>query len=158
MNWGAWAVWGLVATVALTTLMAGGQGLGLTRMNLPFLLGTIFTPDRDRARLLGILVQLANGWIFALAYAFAFQVWGEATWWIGALGGLVHSAFVLTVIMPVLPGLHPRMASEHKGPTAHRQLEPPGFLGLHYGYRTPLSVVVSHVVYGILLGSLYRVA
>ncbi len=158
MNWGGWALWGFTATVVLTAIMAGGQGLGLTRINLPYLLGTIFTPNRDRARLIGILVHMANGWVFALVYAFAFELRGEATWWFGALAGLVHAAFVLTVAMPLMPGLHPRMASEHEGPTARRQLEPPGFLGLNYGFRTPLSVVVGHVVFGIILGSLYRVS
>jgi hypothetical protein len=59
--------------------------------------------------------------------------------------------------MPVLPGLHPRMASEQRGPTPTRQLEPPGFLALNYGYRTPLTVILSHLVYGAILGSFYRV-
>ena len=54
--------------------------------------------------------------------------------------GLVHGAFVLAVALPVLPGVHPRMASELRGPTVARQLEPPGFLALHYGVRTPISV------------------
>ena len=49
MNWESWLLWGFVATVALTTVMAGSQGLGLTRMNLPYMLGAMFTPSRDRA-------------------------------------------------------------------------------------------------------------
>jgi hypothetical protein len=36
-------------------------------------------------------------------------------------------------------------------------LEPPGFLGLNYGFSTPLSIVIAHVVFGIILGSFYRV-
>jgi uncharacterized membrane protein YagU involved in acid resistance len=152
-----WALWGFAGTVILTTLMAGSLGLGLTRMSLPFMLGTLFTPDRSRARLIGIGVHLVNGWLFALLYAAAFDYWGAAGWWRGAIVGLVHAAFVLTVIMPALPSIHPRMASETHGPEASRQLEPPGFLGLHYGYQTPLTVVVSHVIYGIVLGAFYRV-
>ena len=38
-----------------------------------------------------------------------------------------------------------------------RQLEPPGFLGLHYGIRTPLTVLVAHVIFGIILGTFYVV-
>jgi hypothetical protein len=41
--------WRFVGTVVLTTLLAGSQGLGLTRINLPFMLGTIVTPNRDWA-------------------------------------------------------------------------------------------------------------
>jgi hypothetical protein len=151
-----WAVWGFAATVLLTTLMAGSQGLGLTRMNLPYLLGTMVTPDRDRAKVLGIAIHLVNGWIFALAYLAIFHALGRAGWWRGALVGAVHAMFVLAVLLPALPGLHPRMASEHQGPTGIRRLEPPGFLALHYGIRTPVSVFLAHLAYGAVLGAFYR--
>jgi len=49
MNWGGWLLWGFVGTVVLTAMMAGSQGMRLTRMNLPYMLGTMFTADRDRA-------------------------------------------------------------------------------------------------------------
>jgi hypothetical protein len=38
-----------------------------------------------------------------------------------------------------------------------RQLEPPGFLALNYGYQTPASVLVAHVAYGSILGAFYAV-
>lgn len=155
MNWGSWLLWGFASTIVLTTLMAGSQGIGLTRMNIPYLVGTMFTPDRDSARVLGVLLHVVNGWIFSLVYVAAFQVWGGPAWWKGALIGLVHATFVLTVGMPALPGLHPRMAGERQGPTVVRQLEPPGFLALHYGVRTPISVEVAHVAFGIILGVFY---
>jgi uncharacterized membrane protein YagU involved in acid resistance len=156
MNWPSWLVWAFVGTVVLTTLMAGSQGVGMTRMNIPYLLGTMLTPNRDRAKVLGIGLHLFNGWIVALLYIAAFHLWGGPTWWKGALIGFVHSAFVLTAVMPAMPGLHPRMASEQRGPTVVRQLEPPGFLGLHYGVHTPISVVLSHVAFGIVLGVFCR--
>ncbi len=156
MSWGSWLVWGFAATVLLTALMSGSQGIGLTRMNLPYMLGTIVTPDRDRAKTVGALVHLVNGWIFSLVYVAAFHVWGGPTWWKGAAIGLVHALFVLTAGMAALPGMHPRMASERRGPTVVRQLEPPGFMALHYGIRTPISVVIAHVVFGVVLGVFYR--
>ena len=42
-------------------------------------------------------------------------------------------------------------------PTVARQLEPPGFLGLHYGIRTPISVLVAHTIFGVILGAFYVV-
>jgi uncharacterized membrane protein YagU involved in acid resistance len=155
MNWGSWLLWGFVATVVLTTLMAGSQGLGFTRMNVPYMLGTMFTPSRDRAKFVGFLVHLMNGWIFSLVYVAAFHLWGEATWWRGALTGLIHATFVLTVGMRIMPGMHPRMASEQQGPTLMRQLERPGFLALNYGIQTPISVVLAHIVFGTILGAFY---
>jgi uncharacterized membrane protein YagU involved in acid resistance len=155
MNWPSWLLWGFVSTVVLTATLGGSQGVGLTRMNLPYLLGTMITPNRDRAKLIGVLVHFANGWMFSLVYIAAFHAWGLATWWSGALIGFVHASFVLTVLMPVLPGIHPRMANEQYGPTVVRQLEPPGFLALHYGIQTPISVVVAHIAFGAILGAFY---
>jgi len=156
MNWTSWLVWGFASTVLLTLLMSGSQGLGLTRMNLPYMLGTMVTADRDRAKTIGVAIHLVNGWIFSLVYVAAFQVWGGPTWWKGAAIGLVHATFVLTAGMAALPGMHPRMASEQRGPTIARGLEPPGFLALHYGVRTPVSVIIAHVLFGIVLGTFYR--
>jgi hypothetical protein len=155
MNWASWLLWGFVATVVLTTIMAGTQGLRLTRMSLPYMLGTMFTPSRDRAKLIGFGVHVVNGWLFSLLYVAAFHAWGHATWWAGATIGFVHAAFVLTAGMRLLPGLHPRMASEQHGPTVVRQLEPPGFLAMNYGYQTPVSVLVAHLAYGAILGLFY---
>ena len=90
MNWGSWLLWSFVATLALTTVMAGSQGLRLTRMNVPYMLGAMFTPSRDRAKLIGFGVHLLNGWLFSLAYIAAFNSWGRGTWWAGAAIGLVQ--------------------------------------------------------------------
>jgi hypothetical protein len=82
---------------------------------------------------------------------------GEATWWFGALIGVIQAAFILAVALPALPALRPRMANEQYGPTVARQLEPPGFLGIHYGIRTPISILVAHAIFGAILGAFYVV-
>jgi len=126
-------------------------------MNVPYLLGTIFTPNRDRAKLIGILFHFLNGWIFSLIYVAVFQSLGRATWWLGGFFGFIQATFVLTVLLPVMPALHPRVANEQYGPTVERQLEPPGFMGLHYGIRTPSSVVDAHTTFGFILRAFYEV-
>jgi uncharacterized membrane protein YagU involved in acid resistance len=156
MNWGSWLLWGFLANVILTIISSVTQGLGLTRMNYPYTLGTIFTPDRDRAKLYGIVLHVGIGWLFSLVYVLIFQSLGAAGWWRGALIGICHAFFVLIVVMGIMPGLHPRMASEQHGPEAQNMLEPPGFLALHYGVRTPLAVIISHVVFGAIFGTFYH--
>lgn len=155
MNVASWLIWGFAATVVLTSMLAGGQGLGLTRMNLPYVLGTMVTPNRDRAKFYGVGLHVVNGFVFSLIYVAAFHLTGKFTWWFGALIGLVHATFVLTAALPVLPGMHPRMASEVRGPDVVRQLEPPGFLGRNYGIQTPAMTLLSHVVFGAILGFFY---
>ena len=149
-------LWGFVATLFLTGLMSGSQSLGMTRMNLPYMLGTMVTPDRDRARLVGFVMHFLNGWGFATVYTAAFDSWRRAGWWRGAAIGIVHGLFVLVAGVPLLPGLHPRMAGEEHGPTPTSQLEPPGFLALNYGRRTPISVMLAHILYGAILGQFYK--
>ena len=158
MNIASWALWGFVGTVVLTIVLAGSQGLGLTRMNIPFMLGTIFRGAHRPAARIGFFVHLVNGWLFALAYVAAFHAWGGATWWRGAAIGIVHALFVLCALMPVLPVMHPRMAMAEQGPSSLRMLEPPGFLAMHYGMPTPVSVFVAHILYGGILGAFYRVS
>lgn len=156
MNGRAVGLWGFAATLLLTSLSSSGQALGLTRMDLPFMLGTMITPNRDRAKFVGFLMHLVNGWLFAILYALYFRSLRSATWWLGMAMGLAHSLFVLIVAMPLLPGLHPRMVSEYAGPEPTRQLEPPGFMALNYGSRTPISMILAHLAYGGVLGALYR--
>jgi uncharacterized membrane protein YagU involved in acid resistance len=157
MNWESWLLWGFAATIVLTTISSAAQGLGLTRMNLPYMLGTLFTPHRDRARLYGFVIHVAMGWAFSLFYVLIFQALGKAGWWRGAAIGLVHAIVVLVLLVGMLPGLHPRMASEEHGPEAESLLEPPGFLALHYGVQTPIAIVISHIVFGAILGAFYHV-
>ena len=128
MDWGGWAVFGLVATAALTAVMMIAQLAGLTRLDIPLMLGTIVADDPDHARVAGFFMHLAMGQVFALFYAAAFAALDEATWWLGASFGLAHAIVALAVIVPLLPGVHPRMATAarrtglDRGPRAARTL------------------------------------
>ncbi len=156
MDWAGWALFGLVATAVLTAIMIVSQLAGLTRLDLPLLLGTIFTEDPDRARVAGFFIHLAIGEGFALGYAAAFALFDRATWWLGGLLGLLHVAVALTVLVPLLAGVHPRVASTRAGPKSAASLEPPGLLGLNYGVQTPVVAVVAHLAFGVALGVLLR--
>ena len=158
MNWASWMLWGFIATLVMTTFEAGSQELGLTRVDFPYLIGTIFTPDRDRAKVYGFMAHVLNGLVISLIYIFVFESVQRAAWWIGGLIGIVHALFVLLVVLWMMPGIHPRMTSEQHGPTASRQLEPPGIFGLNYGIRTPISVIASHVLFGMILGGFYHLS
>src|SRR5947199_3039117 len=102
MNFGSWVLWGFVATLTLSTGLATSQGLGLTRMNVPYMIGTFFTPDRDRAKLYGFILHVLNGWVFSLLYVLIFQALRMAHWWLGALIAIGHALLILTVGMSLL--------------------------------------------------------
>ena len=148
------AIWGFVATLVLTTTIIAGQSLGFTRIDIPFILGTMFTPNRDRAKVLGVAMHAVNGWIFALVYALGFDLI-PPRWWLGMLAGALQGLFVVVVALPVLPGVHPRMVSDTRGPEPTRLLEPPGFLVANYGRKTPIVIIAAHTLYGLIIGALY---
>ncbi len=155
MNLPSILLWGFAATVVLTTLTIAAQSLGLTRIDIPFIAGTIFTANRDRARIIGFGVHLFNGWIFAIVYALFFENMHRATWWFGAALGVLQGVLVAVVVLPLLPGIHPRMVSDSRGPEPTRLLEPPGFLSANYGRMTPIVIIVIHAIYGAILGAFY---
>jgi uncharacterized membrane protein YagU involved in acid resistance len=158
MNLPSILLWGFVATIVMSTIMEGSRGIGWSRMSLPFMLGTLFTPNYDRAATIGFVAQFVIGWLLALLYALVFESWHRATWWLGGGIGIVHGTAFLVLVMPLLPSVHPRMATERDGPDPTRALEPPGFLALNYGNRTPLFTMLGHIAYGMILGGFYRMA
>lgn len=156
MDWSGWAAYGPVATVLLTAIVVGAQLAGLTRLDLPLMLGTVLTGDPDRARFVGFFLHLVAGQFFALFYGLAFAELGQSEWWLGALFGVAHAVVAGAVLVPLLASIHPRMATERAGPTTTAILEPPGLMALNYGWSTPLVAVVAHAGYGTVLGLLMQ--
>jgi len=146
-------LWGLVATAALSAVLFTSQRLGYSRLSLPFLVGTLFTGQRSAANVAGLVFYLLGGWLFAFVYYFIFAALHRAGWLLGAAVGSVHALVLLAMLFPLQPHLHPRMATEYDGPTYRRRLQPPGFLGLNYGYRTPLATILGHALCGAILGA-----
>ncbi|MGW7331881.1 hypothetical protein ACWGIU_25490 [Streptomyces sp. NPDC054840] len=150
--WGT-AAGAFVGTLLLTTALRAAGEMRLTRMDLPFLLGTAVTVNRTRAKALGYLMHFVNGEIFAFVYYAVFLAIGVAGWWLGALFGLLHGLFAGTALVSVLlPLLHPRMGSPLTSAPEVALLEPPGFLMLNYGPSTPVVTVLAHIGYGAIVG------
>lgn len=155
MPWSGALLWGLVASAMMIAILQGSQSFGWSRLNLPFLIGALFSGERGRATIIGMAVCILGGWGFALLYFLAFGQLGLGSWWFGAILGLAHGVVLVTVALPMLPFIHPRMASLHDGPSGPRQLEPPGRFGLNYGRGTPLTTIAAQVCYGLILGAVY---
>jgi hypothetical protein len=142
-----------VGTVVLSTALRLGSELGLTRMDLPFLVGSILTEDRERAKVAGWLAHGGAGLGFGLIYAGIFAATGTSGWIFGAALGLLHGLVAGTaVVETLLPLAHRRIGSASSAAGDTPVLEPPGFLMLNYGRGTPAVNAVAHVVYGALVG------
>lgn len=150
--WGALAG-GFVGTLVLTTALRAANELGLTRVDLPFLLGTAFTGDRARAKALGYVLHLVAGEAFALTYYAIFAAIDTDSWLVGAVFGLLHGIVSATALVNILlPIVHPRMGSPLSAADSRPLLEPPGFLMRNYGRGTPVATLLAHVAYGAIVG------
>ena len=149
---------GFIGTLALMTIIRAAAEVGLTRMDLPLLLGTIVTEDRRRAKAVGYLFHLLFGLLFAVLYGGFFAIMGRSSWWVGALLGALQAVFISTVVVnELLPVVHPRMATFNTSTNEFALIEPPGFLMRNYGRNTFLVTLAAHVAYGAIIGALVSV-
>ena len=143
---------GFAGTLVLTTVLRAATEAHLTRMDLPFLLGTAVTADRTRAKAVGYAAHIVSGVVFALVYYALFLAIGRHDWWLGSLFGLGHGLFAGTVLVNVLlPMVHPRMGTPLTDATSAALLEPPGFMQRNYGPQTPVVSLLAHVLYGTII-------
>jgi len=150
--WGALAG-GAVGTILLTSGLRIAQEVGWTRMDIPLLLGTVFTDRRGRASVIGYAVHFANGLLFALAYYAVFRAVEHAGWLFGAALGVVHAALAGGALLTVLlPAVHPRMGTPWTDAEETPLLEAPGFMLQNYGRRTVIWTFAGHVLYGAIVG------
>jgi len=150
---------GFIGTMVLTTTLGGASEARLTRMDLPFLLGTGVTEDRLQAKVIGYVLHFTLGLLFALGYYGIFVGLGHSGWLLGAGLGLVHGVFAGTVLVNVvLPIIHPRMGTSLSAADTSTLLEPPGFLMRNYGPSTAFVLLIAHGAYGAIVGGFAALA
>ncbi len=150
--WGALAG-GAVGTILLTSGLRIAQELGLTRMDIPLLLGTVFSDRRGQASIIGYVIHFVNGLLFAVAYYAVFRAVGHAGWLFGAALGFVHACLAGGALLTVLlPAIHPRMGTPWSDAEETPLLESPGFLLMNYGPRTLVWTLLGHILYGAIVG------
>lgn len=143
---------GFVGTLVLTTVLRTATELHLTRMDLPFMLGTAVTEDRARAKAIGYAAHFVLGLAFAMGYYGLFLALGRSDWWLGAVFGFGHGLFAGTVLVNVLLTLvHPRMGTPLSDASTVALLEPPGFMQRNYGPQTPAVSLLAHICYGTII-------
>ena len=156
--WGALAG-GFVGTLVLTTALRAANELGLTRVDLPFLLGTA-VHRRSRARQGARLSAAPRGRRGVRARLLRdLRRDRHSGWLLGALFGLLHGIVSATALVNVLlPVVHPRMGSTLSAADSAPLLEPPGFLMRNYGRGTPIATLLAHIAYGAIVGGFASIA
>lgn len=148
---------GGVATVVMTALMQMGRSMGMTSMEMPLMLGSMFRRDAAGARQLGWMLHAMNGFVFGLIYAAAWAALDPAeadAWWVGLIFGAVHGTIVLFV-MPIMSAMHPRVHSGGAVRSEEVSMPPFGFGGAGFGRGTPLGIMMGHLVFGLVWATVF---
>lgn len=149
---------GFLGTLVLSTVLRAASEAGITRMDLPFLLGTSITDNRRRAKVYGYVIHFLNGLWFAVLYGICFAAIGQSGWWLGMLIGALHALFTATVLVNgLLPLVHRRMGTPETAANEVALVEPPGFLMLNYGRNTFVVTLAAHMAYGAIVGWAVRI-
>ncbi len=136
---------GVVGTAAISMLMAMGPRMGMPKMAIWEMLGTMFSKEGNLA--LGWIAHFMMGVIFAIIYA---ALWaagiGSATWLSGVTFGAVHF-LIAGLMMGGMPMLH---AGIRAG-----TVKAPGVLMLNSGIMGLMGGLIGHVIYGLVVALVY---
>ena len=138
---------GFVATAAMTPLMYAAPMMGMPKMDIATMLGTMFVPSLGPAFWLGMMIHLMMGAVlFPAIYRFALQPGSGSGTGKGVLFGLFLWAAANLMVMPMIGAIHPMVRSG--------MMPAPGFLMLNLGVMAPVGSLIGHLLYGVLLGRL----
>jgi uncharacterized membrane protein YagU involved in acid resistance len=138
---------GFIATAAMTALMYLAPMIGMPRMDIASMLGSMFVASPGPALWLGMMIHLMMGsLLFPVVYHVVLQPrrgtgTGRGLWF-----GLILGAAANLMVMPMMSFVHPLVKSG--------MMAAPGVLMLHLGAMAPVGSLIGHLVYGGLLGRL----
>jgi hypothetical protein len=137
---------GIIATIVFTTVLMMAPKMGMPKMDIVSLLGSMFSAKTNLA--LGWMMHLMMGVVFALIYAF---LWangiGAATWTGGLIFGAVHW-LVVGVIMSMIPMMHVGIKSG--------AVQAPGmWMTNSGGIMAFMGGLVGHMIFGVVIALVY---
>ncbi|AEB11046.1 hypothetical protein [Marinithermus hydrothermalis] len=99
---------GLIGTAVMTILMYMAPAMGLPKMDVMGMLGTMFTETPSSARGIGAVMHFLMGAVFTLVYAglWSAELGNPTAGW-GILYGLVHGVIAI-LATPMMMRMHPR--------------------------------------------------
>ncbi len=128
---------GVVGTFVMTLLMKAAPMMGMPKMDIIGMLGSMFSEDEGTATIIGLVVHFMMGIVFAIVYALAWSVGiGSVSWLWGAIFGVIHAVVVIGT-MPMMMRMHPRPPSMEAGP------------------MTMAGQLMGHIVFGIVVALTY---
>lgn len=147
MNIIAAIVAGLVGTLVMSMVMVMAPKMGMPKMDIVGMLSTMFS--KKGIPVLGWMMHMMMGIIFALVYAFLWsQGIGAATWLYGLIFGAAHW-LVVGVIMAMIPMMHIGIRSG--------SVKAPGLYmtGNGGGMKAFIGGLMGHMIFGLVIALVY---
>lgn len=144
MDWPGIIVAGLVGTAIITMLMYYvGPVMGMPRMDIAQLLGSMVLPQGSSALALGMMVHFVMGVVFVVVYAAVWNATGiDVTWWSGLILGAVHTAVAFAGMGMIMP--------------MHREVKVGSLASpLAGGAKGMMGMLMGHLVFGLVVALVY---
>ncbi len=136
---------GVVGTVVISMIMAMAPRMGMPKMAIWEMLGTMFSKEGNLA--LGWIMHFMMGVVFAIIYA---ALWaagiGSATLLSGVIFGVAHF-LVAGLMMGGIPMMHAGIKAG--------TVKAPGVLMLNSGVMGLMGGLIGHAVYGLVVALVY---
>ena len=137
---------GVIGGAVMIGLIAIARAFGWTDLNLALIWGSMLTQNTSAGTwVLGFVIHLIVSGIVALIYAAVFEAIKGSNWFMGLIGGAIH-AIIGGFALAGLPAIHPAMPD---------LIAAPGAFAINYGTAAAVVFVVAHLIYGIIVGSMY---
>jgi len=142
MNFIGAIIAGLAGTVVMTTVMAMAPRMGMPKMDIVGMLGSMFNPAGNRS--LGLVMHLMMGVVFAIIYALLWNAGvGAVNWLWGVIFGAVHW-LVTGMMMAGIPMMH-------AGIKAGKVEAPGAFMMKEGGIMAFMGGLIGHMVFGLVV-------
>ena len=137
---------GVVGTAVLSMVMALGPRMGMPRMAIWDMLGSMF--DKRGNNALGWVLHFMMGIVFAIIYA---GLWTAGIGGVNLLGGVIFGAvhfLIVGVMMGAMPVMHAGIKAGAVQAPGVLMLGSGGLMGLMGG-------LIGHVLYGLVVALVY---
>jgi hypothetical protein len=130
ISWPGVIVWGIVATIAFTLSGMMGKKMGMTRIDLLDLLGSLFVKaGTSTSKMVGGVIHMMNGALLAIAWTYGVALLNLPANLLTCLGWAVIVWLLSMLMMTTMGSVHPAMKRGEQ--------EDPGTAATHFGKMTP---------------------
>lgn len=137
---------GIVGTIVMTMIMMMAPKMGMPKMDIVGMLGSMFDAKGNRS--MGMGVHMMMGIVFAIIYAL---LWNAGIGKVGPLWGIIFGAVHWLVSGAMMGG----MGMMHAGVKAGSVTAPGPYMMKNGGMMSFMGGLIGHVIFGLVVALVY---